>query len=100
LPYVHCLALLDPALSHLDRGALTEVTEHAGVILLRNEAGPGYLGPAPPKSHGPHRYVFELFALPEPLNNPNIRTMHPRDVLSQIETVMARGRIDGTYKSG
>lgn len=36
-------------------------------ITLKNDAGiPGYLGAAPPAGHGPHRYVFTVFAVDTP----------------------------------
>jgi Raf kinase inhibitor-like YbhB/YbcL family protein len=35
-----------------------------GALQTRTDFGaPGYGGPCPPESHGPHRYVFTLFAV-------------------------------------
>jgi hypothetical protein len=51
----------------LAQGALNAQNPVSGVRLLRSGRGRGYLGPAPPKGHGPHRYVFLLFALGKPL---------------------------------
>jgi hypothetical protein len=36
----------------------------AGALQTRTDFGaPGYGGPCPPEGHGPHRYVFTLFAV-------------------------------------
>lgn len=38
----------------------------AGALQTRTDfGGPGYGGPCPPPGHGPHRYVFTLFAVKE-----------------------------------
>ncbi|MFE3881056.1 YbhB/YbcL family Raf kinase inhibitor-like protein [Kitasatospora sp. NPDC059146] len=101
-PAVHCLALLDgphlPSPQELAPGALAKSAPAPGVTLLRSFIGRGYHGPEPLKGHGPHRYVFELYALAEPLPNraalPNTR---PRRLLTSLTTpVLARGRITGT----
>lgn len=45
-------------------GALSGATPPAGVQIGINTLGkPFYAGPRPPPGHGPHRYVFQLFAL-------------------------------------
>jgi len=56
---------------------------------------------APPKGHGPHRYVFQLFALAEPLSigsKGGAEEAPPRKVLAAAGPVLARGRIDGFYQ--
>ena len=73
-PAVHCLALIDPTAGHLDPGALSARHPGPGVRVLRSTVGRGYHGPAPVKGHGPHRYVFQLFALQTP---PGRHIRHP-----------------------
>lgn len=56
---------------------------------------PGYLGPAPPAGHGPHRYVFRLLALREPV------TLDGRPSYAEVEDataglVMDEARLVGT----
>ena len=70
-PNTHGLAAgIDPALSGLPRNGLTDSTPVGGPRL--GKAGPrrGWFGPMPIRSHGPHAYVFQLFALDRPLDLP------------------------------
>ena len=100
-PYLHCIALLDPSMAGLDRGALSDPVA-PGVRFARSAVGPGYFGPAPPKSHGPHRYVFQLFALEAATDDAvgldTLPAAALRTLLTQSVRVLARGRIDGRYQ--
>jgi hypothetical protein len=103
-PAVHCLAVIDEAglktPRELPAGALARRDTGPGVTLLRSVIGRGYHGPEPLKGHGPHRYVFQLYALAgNPLNRQDrdalIRS-RPRALLAAIDSpVLARGRITG-----
>ena len=103
-PAVHCLAIIDESAlqtpHELPPGALAKKNPAPGVTLLRSVFGRGYLGPEPLKGHGPHRYVFQLFALGDGLlSRPDRGTLlksRPRAVLASIDApVLARGRIIG-----
>jgi hypothetical protein len=102
VPIVHCLALLHPAVTQLDRGALVATGAPDGVRILRSSISRGYLGPAPIKGHGPHRYVFQVFALgravPDGVRGRAVDTARPRDVLRAAGEVLARGRLHGCYE--
>ena len=94
-PIAHVLAVLPPDLPELAEGALgTDGTVRFG----RNSLGHSeYDGPRPVPGHGPHTYVFQLFALGKPL------TLGPsftrRDLLAAMRgAVLAQGRLDGTYE--
>jgi len=64
-PWVPLLAArISPSLSWADEGQL-----NAGAPMFHGEVGlttfrqPGYMGPRVLPGHGPHTYVFEIFAL-------------------------------------
>ena len=102
-PWVHCVALLDAGLTELAAGALGKGRDAPGVRLLRSTVGRGYQGPEALKGHGPHRYVFQLFALPEALTSvPGGRPVErakPRVVLrAAAGPVLARGRWDVSFE--
>lgn len=103
-PAVHTLAIIDEAglqtPHELPPGALARKNPAPGVTLLRSVIGRGYHGPEPLKGHGPHRYVFQAYALghsllKRPDRDALIRS-RPRAVLAAVDSpVLARGRITG-----
>ncbi|WP_328315695.1 YbhB/YbcL family Raf kinase inhibitor-like protein [Streptomyces sp. NBC_00388] len=102
-PAVHCVALIDPALGHLDPGALDARQPSAGVQVLRASLGRGYRGPAPIKGHGPHRYIFQMFALSAPVDGApgatRVDRTRPRALLATITApVLGRGRMTGVFE--
>ena len=101
-PYNHGIALLAPSLTGLPQGGLEAGTPADGVRLLSSGSRRGYLGPAPIKGHGPHRYAFQLFALGRRLTIGKSDTVpdsaRPRAVLAAAGDVLARGRLDGFYE--
>lgn len=58
--FTHCLLYDIP-------GTLTGLRHPLDGRTLPNDFGrPGYGGPCPPRGHGPHRYVFTLYAVDVP----------------------------------
>ncbi|MBO1739587.1 YbhB/YbcL family Raf kinase inhibitor-like protein [Leifsonia sp. TF02-11] len=99
-PAVHTIARgIDPALGGLPEGALARHTPPEGVTYGRGSLGSrGWHGPMPVPSHGPHTYVFQLFAVDRRLDLPAqfgledvARAMHGH--------VIARARLNGTYEN-
>jgi Raf kinase inhibitor-like YbhB/YbcL family protein len=105
-PFVHCVALASPELAAdgLAAGALSRDTLGPGVTLLRAQFGSGYRGPEPIKGHGPHRYVFQVYALgtplPETVEGMPLNRIPPRRIppLVASGSLLARGRLTGTYE--
>jgi Raf kinase inhibitor-like YbhB/YbcL family protein len=93
-PLTHLIAWDLPA----DDGEVEEGGFAEGRGLGRNSfLRPGYLPPDPPPGHGPHRYVFQLFAVDAPLD------LHGEPgkgavVDAMRGRVLARGRLVGTYE--
>jgi phosphatidylethanolamine-binding protein (PEBP) family uncharacterized protein len=98
-PATHALTLgIDPALDGIGENGLTDPSPIPG---LRHGKGPlgrrGWAGPMPIRSHGPHAYVFQLFALDQATG------LTAGATLDQVVTaitghVIGRARLDGTYE--
>ena len=100
-PFVHCVALIEPRVRELPTGGLAARNPAVGVRVLRSGMGRGYLGPEPIKGHGPHRYVFQVFALGAPAvaDAAAAASARPRALLAAIAgPVLGRGRLAGVYE--
>ncbi|MFC5908645.1 YbhB/YbcL family Raf kinase inhibitor-like protein [Streptacidiphilus monticola] len=98
-PAVHALTVgIDPALGALPENALAEPSPVPG---LRHGKGPlgrrGWAGPMPIRSHGPHAYVFQLFAVDQALELPAAFTLD-QAVAAMAGRILGRARLDGTYE--
>ncbi|KAL2216419.1 phosphatidylethanolamine-binding protein [Thermoascus aurantiacus ATCC 26904] len=71
----------------------------AGWKYVPNMMGSSYLGPAPPLGHGPHRYVFTIIALKEPLNPKQPEKLSRQKVADAIVgKVVGWGQWIGTWE--
>ena len=79
-------------------GPVPEADRDGNVVIGRNSfLSTKYLAPAPVPGHGPHRYLFQLFALAAPL----ALTAHPgRGALVDAlqGRVIARGLLTGVFE--
>jgi Raf kinase inhibitor-like YbhB/YbcL family protein len=97
VPGLHLIAQFAPREGGLPEGALNLGAD--GVEFLPNHRGvSGYAGPRPLPGHGPHRYVFHLFALDARLDLVKVadRANLPPAVAGHV---LAAGRLTGTRLS-
>lgn len=97
-PATHVLAVLPGSLSELPENGLASPSPVPGVLLGKGALGRrGWAGPMPVRSHGPHSYVFQLYAADAPLGlGDGFSLADALDALSGH--VIARARLDGTYE--
>lgn len=99
-PIVHALtAGIDPAVPALAEGALNlpgDPTLRHGVAAFGKR---GYLGPKPLPGHGPHRYLFQLFALDAP-SGLDERADRATAIDAMAGHVLATGVLMGTSQRG
>jgi Raf kinase inhibitor-like YbhB/YbcL family protein len=98
-PAIHALTLgIDPSLSGIPENALTNPSPVPGLRHGQGALGRrGWAGPMPVRSHGPHAYVFQLFALDQAPGLPASFSLD--DVIAAIKGhVIGRARLDGTYE--
>src|SRR3984957_2506064 len=84
-PAIHALALgIDPALNGIPENALTDPSPVQGIRHGKGALGHrGWAGPMPIRSHGPHAYVFQLFAVDQAPDLPASFTLD--DVIAAIK---------------
>ncbi|MFJ4926412.1 YbhB/YbcL family Raf kinase inhibitor-like protein [Streptomyces sp. NPDC088736] len=98
-PATHALTLgIDPTLDGIPENALAHPSPTPGIRHGKGALGRrGWAGPMPIRSHGPHAYVFQLFALDRAPELPDGFTL--ADVTAAMAGhVLGRARLDGTYE--
>lgn len=98
-PIVHAIAWdLSPQDGSIAEGALRNHDGEAEIAAGRNSyLASKYLPPDPPSGHGPHRYVFQVFALDCPLNFDSAPGRG--DILDAMRGhVLAKGLLIGLYE--
>jgi Raf kinase inhibitor-like YbhB/YbcL family protein len=98
-PATHALTLgIDPSLGGIPENALTDPSPIGGLRHGKGALGRrGWAGPMPPRSHGPHAYVFQLFALDQGTGLPAGFSLDDAIAAIQGHTI-GRARLDGTYE--
>lgn len=98
-PAIHGITIgIDPSLAGIPENGLANPSPIPG---LRHGAGAmgrrGWIGPMPVRSHGPHAYVFQLFAVDRRLELPDRFTLD--ELIGAISGhVLGRSRLDGIYE--
>jgi len=98
-PATHALTFgIDPALHGIPENGLTQPSPIGGLKHGKGAFGHrGWAGPMPIPSHGPHSYVFQLFALDRRAELPDKFSL--ADALGAMTGhVIGRARLDGTYE--
>lgn len=98
-PLVHAIALLGVDACGLRAGDLRS-SEHTGAAIvtgLNSYLQKSWLAPDPPPGHGPHRYVFQVFAL---ASAADLSPAPGRGALERavIEQSIAAGQLTGIYE--
>jgi Raf kinase inhibitor-like YbhB/YbcL family protein len=98
-PATHALTRgIDPSLTGIPENGLTNPSPIRGIKHGKGALGRrGWAGPRPVRSHGPHSYVFQLFALDCHPDLPDKFTLADA-VHAMSGHVIARARLDGTYE--
>ncbi|MGH3168341.1 MAG: YbhB/YbcL family Raf kinase inhibitor-like protein [Trebonia sp.] len=98
-PAIHGLALgIDPSLTGIPENGLTNPSPIPGIQHGKGAMGRrGWAGPLPIRSHGPHSYVFQLFALDKASG---LRAGFTLDEALAAITghAIGRARLDGIYE--
>lgn len=91
---IHLIARVMVAASHLPEGSFDP---HRAVGFGKGSFGRrGYAGPRPIPGHGPHRYIFQIFAANRSLNIGPDGTL--KDYLEVMKGhLLARGKLTGTF---
>src|ERR1700691_5068737 len=113
-PATHALTLgIDPSRGEIPENALANPSPVPGIRHGKGALGRrGWAGPIPPRSHGPHASVFQLFPLNPALESPPLaRGPGPRQAPGQPASftlddgiapikghAIGRARLDGTYE--
>ncbi len=98
-PATHALTVgIDPSLGGIPENGLTDPSPIRGLKHGKGGLGRrGWAGPMPIRSHGPHSYVFQLFALDYRPELADAFTLADA-VHAMAGHVLARARLDGTYE--
>ena len=98
-PLVHCIAWNLPGEGEVGEGALDRSVADGGAYDLGRNSflKAEYLPPDPPKGHGPHAYVFQVYALDARLG---LRGTPSRgEVLKAMAArMLAKGVLTGVYE--
>lgn len=95
-PFIHLIAVFDAATSSVGEGRLTEGTS-AARLGKHSMGGTGWLPNDPPPGHGPHHYLFQVFALSRRIDWDD-RPGKDEVKAALKDAVIAKGVLVGVYE--
>jgi Raf kinase inhibitor-like YbhB/YbcL family protein len=97
-PITHAFTLgIGPITGQLPEGALAADSPVPGLKHGKSFGKRGWSGPEPIRSHGPHSYVFQLFALDTTIDvPPGFTNKQARAAIRGH--IIGRARLEGTYE--
>ncbi len=97
-PFVHLIAAgIDPFVTGFTEGILCSEGAATCLLGLTTFRQLGYSGPRALPGHGPHRYVFQLFALGE--RSGLARGAQRSELVAALHgKLLARGTLEGTFE--
>jgi phosphatidylethanolamine-binding protein (PEBP) family uncharacterized protein len=98
-PATHALTVgIDLSLLGIPENGLADPSPVPGIKHGKGALGHrGWASPMPLRSHGPHSYVFQLFARDRHLEFPDKFTLVD-ELEAMSDHVIGRARLDGTYE--
>lgn len=96
-PVTHLIARIPPDRDRVAEGALSPGKD-ADIRFGRGSFRRiGYAGPRPVSGHGPHRYIFQIFALTEPLTGATVPDLSAT-LAGIAKSACARGQLTGMFE--
>lgn len=96
-PIVHLIAAIPARISNVAEGALTPASGGVLKFGVGSFGRIGYAGPRPVRGHGPHRYLFQLFAVGRAVAFDPAPKLDA--AMNRIAgTILARGLLTGTFE--
>jgi Raf kinase inhibitor-like YbhB/YbcL family protein len=96
-PFIHLIAVFDATATGADEGDLGKNDTSRAILGKHSMGGVGWLPNDPPPGHGPHHYLFQVFALDRAID----WDAHPGkdEVKAAIkDAVLAKGVLTGIYE--
>lgn len=94
-PVTHLVATVPADRDRVDEGALSFGNDRTIGFARGSFRRMGYAGPRPPQGHGPHRYVFQIYALAAKLADLTDLGSANAGI---AQSALARGRLTGTFE--
>ncbi|EGG18866.1 phosphatidylethanolamine-binding protein [Cavenderia fasciculata] len=97
-PVIHMICRIPPTFNSIEQGVLNIDNNIHNFKFLPGIFGRlGYHGPRPVRMHGSHRYIFQIYALNEPILDEEVTNKD--DLIDSIsKKSISRGTLTGTFE--